>query len=123
MGIIPSAVLIFVVLGTMMLGLATPTEAGAMGAIGAIVLAAIHHKDLSSKGHKMLLIGVAATGVGVIIGILVGEGKLFKLTLRGGLSRRRLALPRSRPHPGPARPDQAGLPDRPCGSPPWWCSS
>src|SRR5438874_2128552 len=31
MGIIPSAVLIFVVLGTMMLGLATPTEAGAMG--------------------------------------------------------------------------------------------
>src|SRR5207245_2660996 len=41
MGIIPSAVLIFVVLGTMMLGLATPTEAGAMGAIGAIVLAAI----------------------------------------------------------------------------------
>src|SRR6267143_675592 len=45
MGIIPSAVLIFVVLGTMMLGLATPTEAGAMGAIGAIVLAAIHHKE------------------------------------------------------------------------------
>ena len=30
LGIIPSAVLIFVVLGTMMLGLATPTEAGAM---------------------------------------------------------------------------------------------
>ena len=52
MGIIPSAVLIFVVLGTMMLGLATPTEAGAMGAIGAIVLAAIHHKDLSSKGRQ-----------------------------------------------------------------------
>src|SRR3954464_9697565 len=80
MGIIPSAVLIFVVLGTMMLGLATPTEAGAMGAIGAIVLAAIHHKDLSSKGHKMLLIGIAATGVGTIIGMLLGDGKLFKLT-------------------------------------------
>src|SRR5215207_7024139 len=80
MGIIPSAVLIFVVLGTMMMGLATPTEAGAMGAIGAIVLAAIHHKDLSSKGHKMLLVGIAATGIGVIIGILVGEGKLLKLT-------------------------------------------
>ena len=80
MGIIPSAVLIFVVLGTMMLGLATPTEAGAMGAIGAIVLAAIHHKDLSGKGHKMLLIGIAATGIGAIIGVLIGEGKLFKLT-------------------------------------------
>ena len=110
MGIIPSAVLIFVVLGTMMLGLATPTEAGAMGAIGAIVLAAIHHKELSSKGHKMLLIGIAAAGVGTIIGVLLGEGKLFKLDLRGGLSRRRLALPRGRPHPRPARPDQAGLP-------------
>jgi TRAP-type mannitol/chloroaromatic compound transport system permease large subunit len=73
-------VLIFVVLGTMMLGLATPTEAGAMGAIGAIVLAAIHHKDLSSTGHKMLLIGVVATGIGAIIGVLIGEGKLFKLS-------------------------------------------
>src|SRR5947199_4787800 len=67
LGIIPSAVLIFVVLGTMMLGLATPTEAGAMGAIGAIVLAAVHHKDISSKGHKMLLIGIVATGVGAIV--------------------------------------------------------
>ena len=38
-GIIPAAVLIFLVLGTIMMGLATPTEAGAMGAIGAIVLA------------------------------------------------------------------------------------
>jgi TRAP-type mannitol/chloroaromatic compound transport system permease large subunit len=80
MGIIPSGVLIFVVLGTMMLGLATPTEAGAMGAIGAIVLAAIHHKELSSYGHKLLLIGIVATGIGAIVGILMGEGKLFKLT-------------------------------------------
>ena len=54
LGIIPSAVLIFLVLGTMMLGLATPTEAGAMGTIGAIVLAAMHHKEFSSTGHKML---------------------------------------------------------------------
>jgi TRAP-type mannitol/chloroaromatic compound transport system permease large subunit len=81
LGIIPSAVLIFVVLGTMMMGLATPTEAGAMGAIGAIVLAAIHHKELSSPGHKMLIIGIIAAGIGAVIGILLGEGKLFKLTL------------------------------------------
>src|SRR5262249_49990085 len=69
-GIIPSAVLIFVVLGTMMLGLATPTEAGAMGAVGAIVLAAIHHKDLSSTGQKMMILGIVAAGTGAIIGIL-----------------------------------------------------
>src|SRR6202043_2359616 len=57
MGIIPSAVLIFVVLGTMMLGLATPTEAGAMGGIGAIVLAVIHHPEFSTTGQKVLIIG------------------------------------------------------------------
>src|ERR1700712_3426662 len=70
MGIIPSAVLIFVVLGTMMMGLATPTEAGAMGAIGAIVLAAIHHKDFSAAGSKILIAGIVAAGVGTIIAML-----------------------------------------------------
>ena len=39
MGIIPSAVLIFLVLGTIMTGIATPTESGAMGAMGALALA------------------------------------------------------------------------------------
>src|SRR6185369_3206691 len=78
-GIIPSAVLIFVVLGTMMLGLATPTEAGAMGAIGAIVLAAIHSKEFSATGHKMLIIGVVAGGIGTMTGILVAENLFFKL--------------------------------------------
>src|SRR3954471_15961156 len=43
-GIIPSIVLIFLVLGTIGLGLATPTEAGAMGAVGAMVLAALHRR-------------------------------------------------------------------------------
>ena len=57
MGIVPSAVLIFVVLGTMMLGLTTPTEAGAMGAIGAIVLAVIHHQQFSEAGKKVFLAG------------------------------------------------------------------
>jgi TRAP-type mannitol/chloroaromatic compound transport system permease large subunit len=79
MGIIPSAVLIFVVLGTMMMGLATPTEAGAMGAVGAIVLAAIHHKDFSTAGNKILIVGVIAAGVGTIIAMLYSENLVFKL--------------------------------------------
>ena len=37
-GMIPSLVLIFLVLGTIFMGLATPTEAGAMGAVGALLL-------------------------------------------------------------------------------------
>jgi len=39
LGIIPSAFLIFLVLGTILLGIATPTESGAMGAMGALLLA------------------------------------------------------------------------------------
>jgi tripartite ATP-independent transporter DctM subunit len=79
MGIIPSAVLIFVVLGTMMMGLATPTEAGAMGAVGAIVLAAIHHKDFTSTDRKILILGVIAAGIGTIIAMLYSENLIFRL--------------------------------------------
>ncbi|GJL83177.1 MAG: C4-dicarboxylate ABC transporter [marine bacterium B5-7] len=42
--LLPPLVLIFLVLGTVFLGLATPTEGGAMGAIGALVLAAIRRR-------------------------------------------------------------------------------
>ncbi|MCX7890903.1 MAG: TRAP transporter large permease subunit [Burkholderiales bacterium] len=38
-GMVPPLVLIFLVLGTIFLGVATPTEGGAMGAVGALVLA------------------------------------------------------------------------------------
>jgi TRAP-type mannitol/chloroaromatic compound transport system permease large subunit len=79
LGIIPSAVLIFVVLGTMMMGLATPTEAGAMGAVGAIVLAAIHSKDFSTSGRKILSVGVIAGGIGTMVGIFLSQGVIFKI--------------------------------------------
>jgi TRAP-type mannitol/chloroaromatic compound transport system permease large subunit len=36
--LLPPLVLIFLVLGTIFIGLATPTEAGAMGAAGALVV-------------------------------------------------------------------------------------
>ena len=80
-GIIPSAVLIFVVLGTMMLGLATPTEAGAMGAVGAVILAVIHHREFSALGRGIFLLGLAAAGVGVVIGMLALSSVAFKLTM------------------------------------------
>ncbi len=46
MGIIPSAVLIFLVLGTIMTGIATPTESGAMGAMGALILAWLRRSSI-----------------------------------------------------------------------------
>jgi len=77
-GIIPSAVLIFVVLGTMMLGLATPTEAGAMGAVGAIVLAVTHHPQFSASGRKVFILGLIACAIGTAVGVFLSEGILFK---------------------------------------------
>ena len=47
-GIIPSAVLIFLVLGTIMTGIATPTESGAMGAMGALLLAWLRRANISN---------------------------------------------------------------------------
>ncbi len=79
MGIIPSAVLIFVVLGTMMLGLATPTEAGAMGAVGAIVLAVIHHREFSRGGKRMFAVGLIACAVGMAIATLELPAVLFEI--------------------------------------------
>ncbi len=42
--LIPPLALIFLVLGTIFLGIATPTEGGAMGAVGAMVLAAMKNR-------------------------------------------------------------------------------
>ncbi len=79
-GIVPSAVLIFLVLGTMMFGIATPTEAGAMGAVGAIVLAVIRHPKLGSFGKKVFvasvvacLLGIAFYNADLIIGLFTGK--------------------------------------------------
>jgi tripartite ATP-independent transporter DctM subunit len=78
-GIIPSAVLIFVVLGTMMLGLATPTEAGAMGAVGAIVLAVTHHRELSDLGRRVFVFGLIAGAAGMLLSMFETVPLLFKL--------------------------------------------
>src|SRR6185369_2058679 len=79
MGIIPSGVLIFVVLGTMMLGLATPTEAGAMGAVGAIVLAVIRHPQLGQSGRIAFIAGLVAVAIGLAIGWVAFKSLPFKL--------------------------------------------
>lgn len=79
-GMIPSVVLIFLVLGTIFLGVATPTEAGAMGAVGAMVLAALH-KRLS---WKLVSEGMASTMrlTAMVVFILVGS-TVFTLVFQG----------------------------------------
>src|SRR5205814_3579193 len=73
-GIIPSLGLIFLVLGTIFMGLATPTEAGAMGVVGAIALAAFY----GTLTWPLLYQGMASTMrlTAMVVYILIGA-RLF----------------------------------------------
>ncbi len=79
-GVLPSSALIFVVLGTIFMGLATPTEAGAMGVVGAIALAALHRR----LDWSMVRGGMAATMeiTVMVIFILIGA-TVFTLVFQG----------------------------------------
>ena len=77
---LPPLVLIFLVLGTIFIGWATPTEGGAMGAVGALLLA-------YSKGklnRKMLTESLHSTAkiASFVIFILIGSS-VFSLVFRG----------------------------------------
>jgi TRAP-type mannitol/chloroaromatic compound transport system permease large subunit len=69
--LIPPLVLIFLVLGTIFLGVATPTEGGAMGALGALVMA-FSRKRLDFKLMKQALDNTAKLSVFVLF-ILIGS--------------------------------------------------
>ncbi|GGI54074.1 TRAP transporter large permease [Oxalicibacterium solurbis] len=69
-GIIPSAVLIFMVLGTMMLGIATPTESGAMGALGAVVLAVIRDKEFTQRDRWFMRISMVGLVLAAAISVV-----------------------------------------------------
>ncbi len=79
-GMVPSLVLIFLVLGTIFMGLATPTEAGAMGAVGAILLAVAHRR------FSWNMVWLASDGTmritAMVIFILVGA-TVFSLVFQG----------------------------------------
>jgi tripartite ATP-independent transporter DctM subunit len=55
MGLVPPAALVFFALGSILFGLATPTEGAGMGAFGSVVLA-LAYKKLTYKGLKEALI-------------------------------------------------------------------
>jgi tripartite ATP-independent transporter DctM subunit len=79
-GMVPSVVLIFLVLGTIALGLATPTEAGAMGAVGAIVLAAINRRLTWTLVRQAMATTMRITAM--VVFILIGS-TVFTLVFRG----------------------------------------
>jgi tripartite ATP-independent transporter DctM subunit len=85
-GIIPSALLIFAVLGSMgglpgmSYAIATPTEAGAMGAMGAILLAAVHGR----LNWSIIRDGMTGTMriTAMVVFILIGS-RVFSLVFQG----------------------------------------
>jgi len=78
--LIPPLLLIFLVLGTIFLGVATPTEGGALGAAGALALALIRRR-LTSKLLGQALNVTAKLSVFVMF-VLIGS-TVFSLTFQG----------------------------------------
>ncbi|HEY8907544.1 MAG TPA: TRAP transporter large permease subunit, partial [Rhodoferax sp.] len=78
--LIPPLLLIFLVLGTIFLGVATPTEGGAMGAMGALLMA-LARKRLSMPLLKQALTSTAKLSSFVVF-ILLGS-TVFSLVFQG----------------------------------------
>ncbi|HSV20700.1 MAG TPA: TRAP transporter large permease subunit [Casimicrobiaceae bacterium] len=78
--LIPPLALIFLVLGTIFLGVATPTEGGAMGATGALIMA-LARRRLSISLIKQAMDTTAKLSTFVVF-ILVGA-RVFSLTFYG----------------------------------------
>jgi tripartite ATP-independent transporter DctM subunit len=78
--LLPPLVLIFLVLGTIFLGIATPTEGGAMGASGALILALMKRK--LSWGLMRQAMDTTAKLSCFVLFILVGS-TVFGLVFRG----------------------------------------
>jgi tripartite ATP-independent transporter DctM subunit len=77
---VPPLTLIFLVLGTIFLGIATPTEGGAMGAFGALILAMLKQR-LSWDLLKQAM-DTTAKVTSFVVFILVGSS-VFSLVFRG----------------------------------------
>jgi len=78
--LIPPLALIFLVLGTIFIGVATPTEGGAMGAIGALIMA-VSRGRFSMKQLRQAMESTARLSCFVVF-ILVGS-TIFSLSFRG----------------------------------------
>jgi tripartite ATP-independent transporter DctM subunit len=79
-GMVPSILLIFTVLGTIFMGLATPTEAGAMGVVGAILIALMNRRFTWPLLREAMTNTMRITAM--VIYILIGA-TVFSLVFQG----------------------------------------
>jgi TRAP-type mannitol/chloroaromatic compound transport system permease large subunit len=80
MVLIPPLALIFLVLGTIFIGLATPTEGGAMGAVGAMILAFAKGRFKFPVLQSAL---VATTRLSAFVMFVLIGARMFSLTFYG----------------------------------------
>ncbi len=78
--LIPPLALIFLVLGTIFLGIATPTEGGAMGAVGALVLAALKGRFTLSVVTQAL---ESTTRLSAFVMFILIGARVFSLSFYG----------------------------------------
>jgi tripartite ATP-independent transporter DctM subunit len=69
LGIIPAAFLIFAALGSILFGLATPTEAAAMGALGAVVLSVIYRRLSLTKVKESAFLTLQTSSLVLFLGV------------------------------------------------------
>lgn len=79
-GMIPSLALIFIVLGTIFMGLATPTEAGAMGVVGAMLMAWLNSRLTWKLVYEAMTMTMRLTAM--VVFILLGA-RVFSLVFQG----------------------------------------
>ncbi len=80
MVLIPPLALIFLVLGTIFLGIATPTEGGAMGAVGAMILAAMKGRLNLTVVQQAL---TSTTRLSAFVMFILVGARVFSLTFYG----------------------------------------
>ena len=78
--LLPPLVLIFLVLGTIFIGLATPTEGGAMGAVGALVLAFANRRLNMTMIYQAL---DSTTRLSAFVVFILLGARVFSLTFYG----------------------------------------
>src|SRR4029079_11340264 len=79
-GMVPSIILIFLVLGTIFLGLATPTEAGAMGVVGGLIFAWLNRRLSWDLIYQAMSSTMRITAF--VVFILIGA-RVFSLVFQG----------------------------------------
>ena len=82
--LVPPVILIFAVLGTILLGWATPTEAAAMGALGSIVMV-VFYRNFSLGVLKEALVKTLLVTAMILMILLAGNIFATVFTIAGGL--------------------------------------